>query len=58
VNSLCWFLLAQYHSNREIAERLVISESTAINHVSNILSKLQAENRTKEADIAWRYDLI
>jgi DNA-binding NarL/FixJ family response regulator len=51
-------LLAQGHSNREIADKLVISEGTVKNHVSNILSKLQAENRTQAADIARRYDLI
>jgi DNA-binding NarL/FixJ family response regulator len=51
-------LLAQGHSNREIAERLVLAEGTVKNHVSNILSKLQAENRTQAADIARRYGLI
>jgi DNA-binding NarL/FixJ family response regulator len=51
-------LLAQGHSNREIAERLVLAEGTVKNHVSNILGKLQAENRTQAADIARRYGLI
>jgi DNA-binding NarL/FixJ family response regulator len=51
-------LLAQGHSNREIAERLVLAEGTVKNHVSNILAKLQAENRTQAADIARRYGLI
>lgn len=51
-------LLAQGHSNREIAGRLVIAEGTVKNHVSNILGKLQAENRTQAADIARRYGLI
>jgi DNA-binding NarL/FixJ family response regulator len=51
-------LLAQGHSNREIAGRLVIAEGTVKNHVSNILAKLQAENRTQAADIARRYGLI
>ena len=27
-------------------------------HVSNILAKLQAENRTRAADIARRYGLV
>jgi DNA-binding NarL/FixJ family response regulator len=48
-------LLAQGHSN--IAEKLVITEGTVKNHVSNILAKLQAENRTQAADIARRYGL-
>ena len=50
-------LLAQGCSNREIAERLVITEGTVKSHVSNILSKLQAENRTQAANIARRYGL-
>ncbi len=50
-------LLAQGASNREIAEKLVITEGTVKNHVSNILAKLQAENRTQAADIARRRGL-
>jgi DNA-binding NarL/FixJ family response regulator len=50
-------LLAQGASNREIASRLFITEGTAKNHASNILSKLQAENRTQAADIAKRHGL-
>jgi DNA-binding NarL/FixJ family response regulator len=50
-------LLAQGNSNREIAERLVITEGTVKTHVSNILAKLQAENRTQAANIARRYGL-
>ena len=51
-------LVAQGYSNREIAERLVLAEGTVKNHVSNILGKLQAENRTQAADIARRHGLI
>jgi DNA-binding NarL/FixJ family response regulator len=51
-------LVAQGHSNREIAERLVLVEGTVKNHVSNILGKLQAENRTQAADIARRHGLV
>jgi len=50
-------LIAQGLSNRDIAEKLVLSEGTIKNHVSNILSKLQAENRTHAVDIARRYGL-
>ena len=50
-------LLARGYSNREIAEQLVLTEGTVKNHVSNILGKLQAENRTQAADIARRYGL-
>ena len=51
-------LVAQGYSNRETAERLVLAEGTVKNHVSNILGKLQAENRTQAADIARRHGLI
>ena len=50
-------LLAQGLSNREIAGRLSITEGTVKNHVSNILAKLQAENRTQAANIARREGL-
>jgi DNA-binding NarL/FixJ family response regulator len=51
-------LLAQGASNRDIAEKLYITEGTVKNHVSSILTKLQAENRTRAADIARRYGLV
>ena len=38
-------LIAQGLRNREIAERLVISEKTVGNHVSNIFTKLQVNDR-------------
>jgi DNA-binding NarL/FixJ family response regulator len=50
-------LLAQGATNKEIAERLVLTEGTVKNHVSSLLGKLQAENRTQAADIARRYGL-
>jgi DNA-binding NarL/FixJ family response regulator len=40
-------LLAEGLSNQEIAERLTIARGTAKNHVSNILSKLDARDRTQ-----------
>jgi DNA-binding NarL/FixJ family response regulator len=42
-------LVAHGHSNRAIAERLVISERTARTHVSNILAKLGVASRTQAA---------
>jgi DNA-binding CsgD family transcriptional regulator len=44
-------------TNRQIAERLFISESTAGVHVSNILGKLDAATRTEAAAIAHRLGL-
>ena len=45
-------------TNKEIADKLHIAEGTVKNHVSNILGKLQAENRTQAADIARRRGLV
>jgi NarL family two-component system response regulator LiaR len=39
--------VAQARSNREIAERLVISEAEVRSHISNILSKLHLVSRTQ-----------
>ena len=51
-------LLAQGASNKDMAEKLFITEGTVKNHVSNILAKLQAENRTQAADIARKQGLL
>jgi DNA-binding NarL/FixJ family response regulator len=51
-------LLAQGASNREIARRLVLAEGTIKNHVSNILIKLHAANRTQAANMARERGLI
>jgi NarL family two-component system response regulator LiaR len=50
-------LLAQGLSNREIAERLVLSEATVRTHVSNLLSKLHLASRTQAALYALREGL-
>lgn len=50
-------LLAQGYENREIAERLVISEATARTHVSNIISKLHLASRTQAALYALKEGL-
>ncbi len=42
-------LVAEGLTNKEIAERLVISPVTARNHVSRILTKLSLDNRTQAA---------
>lgn len=51
-------LLAAGASNRDIADRLVLAEGTVKNHVSNILSKLHAENRTQAANLARERKII
>lgn len=50
-------MVAQGLSNQEIAERLVISETTVRTHVSNILSKLHLASRTQAALYALREGL-
>lgn len=51
-------LMAQGLNNHQIAERLVVSVSTAKYHVSSILSKLGAASRTEAVSIALRHDLV
>jgi DNA-binding NarL/FixJ family response regulator len=51
-------LVAKGMDNAEIAEALVISPQTAKNHVSNILAKLQLENRIQAAVHAVRRGLV
>lgn len=50
-------LVAQGLSNREIADRLFVSERTARTHVSNILTKLKLASRTQAALWAVRQGL-
>jgi len=50
-------LLAQGLSNREIAERLYLSRRTVEFHISRLLGKLDARNRTEAAFMASRLDL-
>ena len=40
-------LIAQGHSNSDIARRLTLSLKTVANHVSNIFSKLQVADRAQ-----------
>lgn len=50
-------LIAAGHSNREIADRLYISEATVQTHVSNILGKLHLKNRSQATVYALRHGL-
>ena len=50
-------LIAAGLNNRQIADRLVISEKTVKTHVSSILGKLHVEDRTQAAVYALRHGL-
>jgi len=50
-------LIARGSSNREIAEKMVISEKTVKTHVSNLLDKLGLEDRTRAAIWALKHGL-
>lgn len=50
-------LIAQGYENRDIAEKLVISDATVRTHVSNILGKLHLASRTQAALYALREGL-
>jgi NarL family two-component system response regulator LiaR len=51
-------LMVKGLDNNEIADRLIISRSTAKFHVSNILSKLHATSRTEAVAIALQHNLV
>lgn len=50
-------LLAKGLNNKDISERLFLSEGTVRNHVSTILSKLGVSDRTQAAVIALQHGL-
>jgi DNA-binding NarL/FixJ family response regulator len=51
-------LLAHGHTNRAIAELLIISEETVKTHVGNLLAKLQLAHRTQAALYALKQGMV
>jgi|LauGreDrversion4_2_1035121.scaffolds.fasta_scaffold74915_1 DNA-binding NarL/FixJ family response regulator len=51
-------LVLQGYTNKEMAEVLILSAETTKTHMSNILSKLQAKDRTHAAVIGLRRGLV
>jgi DNA-binding NarL/FixJ family response regulator len=51
-------LLTEGASNRAIADRLVISEGTAIRHVANIYAKLRVHTRAEAVRTALEAGLL
>lgn len=51
-------LIAQGMSNQEIADELFITLKTVKTHVSNILAKLEVEDRTQAAIYAFKHGLV
>jgi DNA-binding NarL/FixJ family response regulator len=51
-------LLAQGHSNTEISQKLVLSEKTVRNYVSNIYEKLNINSRGEAIVLARKFGLV
>lgn len=52
------FLLAKGYDNQTIADELFISLKTVKTHVSNILAKLEVDDRTQAVVYAFRHHLV
>jgi DNA-binding NarL/FixJ family response regulator len=50
-------LVSQGRSNAQIAQELVISESTVKTHINNLFAKARLQNRTQAVDYAYRHGL-
>ena len=51
-------LISQGLSNKEVAEKLFLTESTIKTHVSNLLLKLNAKRRTQAIQIAKSLNIL
>jgi len=51
-------LIVKGHSNKEIADRLGLSESTVKNHVNGLLGKLHVQDRTQAVTTALKRGIV
>ncbi len=51
-------LMVKGLSNKELSDKLIVSNSTVKFHVSNIISKLGVTSRTEAVSVAFRYNLV
>jgi two-component system, NarL family, nitrate/nitrite response regulator NarL len=51
-------LVAKGHTNRQIAETLIIAENTVKNHIKNLLEKLSLDNRVQLAAFAVKNERL
>lgn len=51
-------LISEGKSNQEIADELFITLKTVKTHVSNILSKLDVDDRTQAAIYAFKHGIV
>ena len=50
--------ISEGYSNRDVAEKLCVTEKTVKTHVSNVLGKLGVKSRTQAALYAWQNGLV
>jgi DNA-binding NarL/FixJ family response regulator len=49
-------LITEGHTNRQIADEMILAEKTVKNYISNVLAKLGVERRTQAATFAARLE--